>query len=75
MAKEKIQFPNPRFFKAKDNIDWKAQGKNLMEVMGIFGEMLGETDWSATAKSFCKGWVDFGKRAAEEYNAFKASLG
>ena len=72
MAKEKIQFPNPRFFKAKDNIDWKAQGKNLVEVLGIFGEMLGETDWSATAKSFCKGWVDFGKRAAEEYNAFMA---
>ena len=41
----KVQFPNPKFWKAKDNINWKKQGENLKEVMGIFGDMLKETDW------------------------------
>ena len=34
--KEKIQFPNPEFWKAKDNINWKAQAENLKVVGGIF---------------------------------------
>ena len=40
----KVQYPNPKFWKAKDNIDWKKQGKNLVEVAGIFGGMLKEVD-------------------------------
>ena len=44
MAKNKIVYPDPKFFRAKDDINWKAQGENLKEVLGIFGQMLKETD-------------------------------
>lgn len=47
--KEKIKYPNPVFWKQKDNMDWKAQGKNLMEVGKIIAEMTKEAD----IKSFC----------------------
>ena len=46
-ANGKAKFPNPAFFRAKDNIDWKAQGKNLMEVVGICTEMFKEADHKA----------------------------
>ena len=45
----KMKFPNPKFFRAKDNVDWKAQGRNLQEVGGIIWDMLKETDWKAFA--------------------------
>ena len=70
---DKIQFPNPSFWKYKDRIDWKAQGENLKEVGGIIGDMMKEVDWNAWLKKQGKGWVDFGKRAAEEYKAFMDS--
>ena len=28
MAKNKIVYPDPKFFRAKDDINWKAQGEN-----------------------------------------------
>ena len=37
MAK-KPQFPNPQFWKAKDNIDWKAQWENLKVCGGIVAQ-------------------------------------
>ena len=40
----KVKYPNPKFFKAKDNMDWAAQGKNLKEVGGIFWDMFKATD-------------------------------
>ena len=43
--KQKAVYPNPRFWKAKDNIDWKKQGKNLAEVGAIAFELIKETDW------------------------------
>ena len=46
----KVQYPNPKFFKARDRIDWKKQGENLKEVAGIFGQMLKETDWKQFAE-------------------------
>ena len=33
--KEKIQYPNPEFWKCKDEIDWAKQWENLKEVGGI----------------------------------------
>ena len=45
----KAKFPNPIFWRYKDHMDWKAQGKNLKEVGGIIGDMLRETDWSDVA--------------------------
>ena len=46
------KYPNPKFFKAKDNIDWKKQWENLKVCGGIFYEMFKETDWEA----FKNGW-------------------
>ena len=43
----KAKFPNPSFWRYKDHVDWKAQGKNLKEVGGIISDMVKETDWSA----------------------------
>ena len=42
MAKNKVKFPNPAFFRAKDNMDWKKQGENLLEVGGIIVDMFKE---------------------------------
>ncbi len=46
-AKEKTKFPNPAFFRAKDNINWKAQAENLKEVAGICVDMFKEADLKA----------------------------
>ena len=42
----KVKYPNPKFFKAKDNMDWAAQAENLKLVGGIFWDMFKETDWN-----------------------------
>mgnify|MGYP002672261707 FL=1 len=66
------KYPDPKFFKAKDNIDWKKQWENLKVCGGIFYEMFKETDWDA----FKEGWKNTLKmdaeRIKEEYNAFMA---
>ena len=48
-AKEKVKYPNPAFWRCKDNMDFKAQGKNLMEVGKIIFDMTKEAD----IKGFC----------------------
>ncbi len=68
----KVQYPNPKFWKAKDNIDWKKQGKNLKEVVGIFGELLKETDWQKFGKDMADVFKADGQRIKEEYNDFMA---
>ncbi len=68
----KIQFPNPKFWKAKDNIDWKKQGENLKEVVGIFGDMLKETDWQAFGKTAVDAIKADGERIKGEYKDFMA---
>ena len=60
------KYPNPAFFRAKDNMDWKAQGENLKEVFDIAKDMLLATDWKAFGARQKQGWIDFGKRVAEE---------
>ena len=70
--KEKIQYPNPEFWKAKDEMNWDKQKENLLEVGGIFWDMLKATDW----KAFGQGWVDTlkadGERIKGEYKDFMA---
>ena len=70
--KQKVQFPNPEFWKAKDEMKWEDQKKNLIEVGGIFWDMLKETDW----KAFGNGWVNTlkadGERIKSEYQDFMA---
>ncbi len=69
------KFPNPAFWRAKDEMDFAAQAENLKEVFGICREMMGETDWKAFAQKQGKGWVDFAKRAAEECREIQAMSG
>ena len=64
MAKKK--FPNPAFFRAKTNMDWKAQGENLKEVGSIIGEMLKETDWKAFGRRQLNNVKETGKRLKKE---------
>ena len=71
MAK-KPQFPNPKFFKAKDNIDWKKQGENLMTCVKIFAEMFKETDWNRFFEGQKNNAIAFADRVKEEYAAFMA---
>ena len=60
------KYPNPAFFRTKNNMDWKAQGENLKEVFDIAKDMLLATDWKAFGARQKQGWIDFGKRVAEE---------
>ena len=60
------KYPNPAFFRTKNNMDWKAQGENLKEVFDIARDMLLATDWKAFGARQKQGWIDFGKRVAEE---------
>ena len=66
----KIKYPDPKFFRMKDHIDWKAQLENLKEVGGIVGGMLKETDWKGVAKAMGNEWKAFGKRAKMEAGLF-----
>jgi benzoyl-CoA reductase/2-hydroxyglutaryl-CoA dehydratase subunit BcrC/BadD/HgdB len=64
------KYPCPKFFHAKDNIDWKAQAKNVKEVVGICKDMAKEADWPAFGKHLVQGWKDFGNRTVDEYKTF-----
>lgn len=66
------KFPNPSFYRYKDQINWKAQAKNLKEVAGICKDMAKEADWPAFGKHLVQGWKDFGLRASGEIKTFAA---
>ena len=68
----KLQYPNPKFFKARDNIDWKKQGENLKEVAGIFAGMLKETDWKQFARDSLNVLRSDGERVKGEFSDFMA---
>ena len=68
----KVKYPNPKFFKAKDNMDWAAQGKNLKEVGGIFWDMFKATDWKKFGQSWKSMLASDRDRVKEEYNSFMA---
>ena len=70
MAKQK--YPNPEIWRHKDNVDWKAQGENLKEVVDIAVEMFKETDWSAWKRRQVKNVQDFKDRVVDEYKAIAA---
>ena len=53
-AKGKFHYPNPKFWRCKDNMDFKAQGRNLMEIGKICVEMFKEAD----KKGFCMKQVE-----------------
>ena len=70
--KQKAVYPNPRFWKAKDNIDWKKQGKNLAEVGAIAFELIKETDWQKFGQDRMNDCKADWERVKDEYQAFMA---
>ena len=70
--KEKIQYPNPEFFRCKDEINWKAQWENLKEVGTIAWDMLKATDWKQFGLDRVEDAKADGKRVKEEFKAFMA---
>ena len=66
------KYPNPAFFRAKDNMDWKKQGENLKEVGTIIWDMLKETDWKKFGSARVRDIKDDGRRIAEEFRAVMA---
>ena len=70
--KEKIQYPNPAFWKAKDEINWAAQWENLKEVGGIAWDLLKETDWKKFVEDRINDVKADGQRVKEEFNDFMA---
>ena len=70
--KEKIQYPNPEFFRCKDEINWKAQWENLKEVGAIAWDMLKATDWKQFGLDRVEDAKADGKRIKEEFEAFMA---
>ena len=66
------KYPNPKFFKAKDNIDWKKQWENLKVCGSIFYDMFKETDWEAFKNRWKNTLKMDAERIKEEYHAFMA---
>ena len=70
--KEKIQYPNPKFWKCKDEIDWAKQWENLKEVGGIAWDLLKATDWKQFGQDRVNDIKADFERAKGEYKDFMA---
>lgn len=70
--KEKIRYPNPEFYKAKDEIQWGAQWENLKEVGAIAWEMFKGADWKQFGTDRVNDIKADGARIKEEFNDFMA---
>ncbi len=57
---------DPKFWRMKDHINWKAQGENMKEIAGIVGELIKETDWKDVGAGFKKDAKRFAKRVSYE---------
>ena len=70
--KEKIKFPNPEFWKCRDEIQWGAQWENLKEFGGIAWDLLKKTDWKQFGNERINDIKSDGERIKEEFNDFMA---
>ncbi len=68
----KAQFPNPKFWAYKDEMKWEDQKKNLIEVGGIFWDMLKATDWKQYGKGLLNDTLSDIERIKGEYADFMA---
>ena len=66
------KFPNPAFFKAKDDINWAKQWENLKEFGTIAFDLIKETDWQEFGQGFVNGFKSDFERAKDEFNDFMA---
>ena len=65
------KYPNPKFFRMKDKINWKAQGANAMEFLGIAGKLIKNVDPKDFAELWKNNFKATGKRIAIEAKAIK----
>ena len=72
---DKKKFPNPAFFRAKNNMDLKKQAENLKEVGTIALELIKETDWKAFGQKQKEHLLDNVARVAREARAIAAMSG
>ena len=70
--KEKIKYPNPEFWKCKDEIHWGAQWENLKEFGGIAWDLLKKTDWKQFGTERINDIKADGQRVKEEFTDFMA---
>ena len=70
--KEKLVYPNPKFWKAKDNMDWKKQGANLAEFGTIAWDLLKATDWKQFGQDRVNDCKADWERVKGEYADFMA---
>mgnify|MGYP000831482289 CR=1 FL=1 len=69
---DKKKFPNPEFFRAKTEMDWKAQAANLKEFGSIALDLIKETDWKAFGRKQKEHFLDNMNRVAREAKAVAA---
>ena len=74
MARKK-KFPNPEFFRAKTEMDWRAQVANLKEFGSIALELFKETDWRAFAAKQKDHLLDNVARVTREAKTIAAMTG
>ena len=70
--KEKIKYPNPEFWKCRDEIQWGAQWENLKEFGGIAWDLLKKTDWKQFGTDRINDVKADGQRIKEEFTDFMA---
>ena len=66
-----MKYIDSKFWRMKDNINWKAQGENMKEIAGIVGELIKETDWKEVGKNYAADAKRFGKRIKYESELLK----
>ena len=66
-----MKYIDPKNFRLKDEINWKAQGENMKEIAGIVGELIKETDWKDVAKAAGRDAKGFKKRLLHEVDLLK----
>ena len=66
-----MKYIDPKNFRLKDNIDWKAQAANMKEICGIVGDMVKETNWSEVARSMGEDAKGLKKRLTHELDLLK----
>ena len=66
-----MKYIDKKFWRMKDEINWKAQGENMKEIAGIALDLMKEADWKGFAKGLGKDWARFGKRVAYETKLLK----
>ena len=69
------KYPNPTFFRAKDNMNLRAQVENIKEIGGIVGGMIKETDFKAFGKNQLRKLKNDGERVVREVKAIAAMSG